>query len=163
MRSSFGSSAGIPVSSGGFSYCHTGFTFLQNRFRQQSDILPGLVSELFPSLVNIASRLLSSPPPNASQEIPHILHLILKTYKTSVVIHLSAHQQGRESLMSWGNLLFQVVNLQIPPDAVPEDEEERERSEMGDDKAAEIAGAPRAHEEETTACSGLCGDKRLEW
>lgn len=41
--------------------------------------------------------------------------------------------------------------------------EERERSEMGDDKAAEIAGAPRAREEETTACSGLCGDKRLEW
>ena len=33
--------------------------------------------------------------------------------------------------------------------------EERERSEMGDDKAAEVAGAPRPHEEETTVCSGL--------
>lgn len=31
--------------------------------------------------------------------------------------------------MPWGRLLFQVLNLRIPVDAVPADEEERERSE----------------------------------
>jgi importin-7 len=98
-------------------------------FRQTADILPGLVTQLFPTLVNIATQLLSTPPANASQEIPFMLHLILKTYKTSIVLHLSAHQQSSESLVPWGRLLFQVINLQIPKDAVPEDEEERERSE----------------------------------
>jgi hypothetical protein len=68
-------------------------------------------------------------PPNASQEIPTMLHLILKTYKTSIVVHLSQHQQSAESIVPWGQLLFAVVNLQIPKEAVPEDEDERERSE----------------------------------
>jgi len=70
-----------------------------------------------------------STPPNSSQEIPTMLHLILKAYKTSIVIQLSKHQQSAESLVPWGRLLFQVVNLQIPNEAVPENEEERERSE----------------------------------
>ncbi|KZT09181.1 ARM repeat-containing protein [Laetiporus sulphureus 93-53] len=99
------------------------------RFRQMSDVLPQLVTELFPTLVNIAQQLLTTPPANASAEIPFMLHLILKTYKTSIVLHLSAHQQSAESLVPWGRLLFQVVNLQIPKEAAPEDEEERERSE----------------------------------
>ncbi|KAI0772164.1 ARM repeat-containing protein [Irpex lacteus] len=99
------------------------------RFRQTADILPELVKQLFPTLVNIATQLLSTPPANASQEIPFMLHLILKAYKTSIVLHLSAHQQSSESLVPWGRLLFQVVNLQIPKEAVPDDEEERERSE----------------------------------
>ncbi|OSX56395.1 hypothetical protein POSPLADRAFT_1068094 [Postia placenta MAD-698-R-SB12] len=99
------------------------------RFRQESDVLPGLVAELFPSLVTIASGLLSTPPANASAEIPFMLHMILKAYKTSIVLHLSAHQQNADSLVPWGRLLFQVVNLQIPKEAVPEDEDDRERSE----------------------------------
>lgn len=58
-----------------------------------------------------------------------MLHLILKTYRTSIVVNLSKHQQSKESLVPWGQLLFAIVNLQIPKDAVPEDEEDRERSE----------------------------------
>ncbi|GJE91719.1 ARM repeat-containing protein [Phanerochaete sordida] len=99
------------------------------RFRQTQDILPELAAQLFPTLVNIASQLLATPPANADQEIPLMLHLILKTYKTSIVLHLSQHQQRPESLVPWGRLLFQVVNLQIPKEAVPEDEDDRERSE----------------------------------
>ncbi|KIP02790.1 hypothetical protein PHLGIDRAFT_95597 [Phlebiopsis gigantea 11061_1 CR5-6] len=99
------------------------------RFRQTTDILPELVAQLFPTLVNIATQLLTTPPANASQEIPLMLHLILKTYKTSIVLHLSPHQQRPESLVPWGRLLFQVVNLQIPKEAVPEAEDDRERSE----------------------------------
>ncbi|EMD40235.1 hypothetical protein CERSUDRAFT_112428 [Gelatoporia subvermispora B] len=99
------------------------------RFRQNNEVLPGLVVELFPTLVNIATQLLNTPPANASQEIPMMLHLILKTYKTSIVLQLSRHQQSSDSLVPWGRLLFQVVNLQIPKEAVPEDEDERERCE----------------------------------
>ncbi|KAF8215061.1 armadillo-type protein [Mycena galopus ATCC 62051] len=98
------------------------------RFRQKPDILPKLCAELFPTLVGIATQMMQTPPTDA-QEIPTMLHLILKTYKTSIVVHLSAHQQSAESLVPWGQLLFGVVNLQIPKEAVPEDEDERERSE----------------------------------
>ncbi|KAE9407355.1 ARM repeat-containing protein [Gymnopus androsaceus JB14] len=98
------------------------------RFRQQSDVMSKIVAELFPTLVTIATNMLQTPP-SQSQEIPTMLHLILKTYKTSIVINLSAHQQSAESLVPWGQLFFAVVNLNIPKEAVPEDEDERERSE----------------------------------
>ncbi|KAL1950524.1 hypothetical protein VTO73DRAFT_5648 [Trametes versicolor] len=99
------------------------------RFRQNNDVLPKLVEEFFPTLVDIASRALSNAPVSTSQEAPTIIHLILKTYSTSIILHLSAHQQSSDSLVPWGRFLFQVVNLPIPKEAVPEDEEERERSE----------------------------------
>lgn len=100
-----------------------------SRFRQQSDILPKIVVELFPTLVTLASQMLSSPPAGAEAEIPAILHYILKTYRSSIILNLSAHQQSAESLVPWGRLLFQVMNLDIPAGAVPEDEDEREKSE----------------------------------
>ncbi|KAJ7643660.1 armadillo-type protein [Roridomyces roridus] len=98
------------------------------RFRQKADILPRLITELFPTLVAIATQMLQTPP-SAAQEIPTMLHLILKIYKTSIVVHLSPHQQSAESLVPWGQLLFAVINLQIPKEAVPEDEDDRERAE----------------------------------
>lgn len=90
--------------------------------------MPEIVDKLFPTLVSIATNMAATPP-SASQEIPTMLHLILKSYKTSLVMHLSKHQQSAESLVPWGRLFFQLVNLQIPAEAVPEDEDERERSE----------------------------------
>ncbi|KAF9222983.1 ARM repeat-containing protein [Gyrodon lividus] len=98
------------------------------RYRQSKDILPGIVEQLFPTLVTVASGMLNTPP-SSVQEIPAMLHLILKTYKTSIIVNLSAHQQRAENLVPWGQLLFQVVNLALPNDAVPDDEDEREKSE----------------------------------
>lgn len=98
------------------------------RFRPRNPVMPKIVADVFPILVNIASQMLQTPP-SAATEIPTMLHLILKTYRTSIVVDLSVHQQNKDSLVPWGQLLFAVVNLQIPKDAVPEDEEERERSE----------------------------------
>ncbi|GLB38717.1 putative ARM repeat-containing protein [Lyophyllum shimeji] len=98
------------------------------RFRPKSTDMPRIVAEVFPILVNIATQMLQTPP-SAALEIPTMLHLILKTYRTSIVVDLSVHQQNKDSLVPWGQLLFAVVNLQIPKDAVPEDEDERERSE----------------------------------
>ncbi|KAI0286170.1 armadillo-type protein [Russula brevipes] len=99
------------------------------RFRQKGDILTGIIEETFGILVALATNLLNSPPAGAEEEIPAILHLILKSYKHSIVLNLSRYQQSAPSLVPWGRLLFQVVNLRIPDGAVPPDEEERERSE----------------------------------
>jgi hypothetical protein len=91
--------------------------------------LTAVIEQTFATLVTLATNLLNSPPAGAEQEIPAILHLILKTYKHSIVLNLSRYQQSAESLVPWGRLLFEVLNLRIPVDAVPADEEERERSE----------------------------------
>ncbi|TFK27591.1 ARM repeat-containing protein [Coprinopsis marcescibilis] len=97
------------------------------KFRQKNDILPKIVEAIFPTLVNIATQMVQQPPTEA-QEIPTMLHLILKTYKSSITVNLSQHQQDAGSLVPWGQLLFTVVNLQLPENIVPKDEEERERS-----------------------------------
>ena len=87
------------------------------------------MEEFFPTLASLASTALANPPAATSDEVPTLLHLILKTYSTSIILQLSKHQQSQDSLVTWGRLFFQVVNLQIPKEAVPEDEEERERCE----------------------------------
>jgi hypothetical protein len=79
--------------------------------------------------VTIATQMLASSPADAPPEVPVMLHYILKAYRTSTMVRLSPHQQSSESLVPWGRLLFQMVNLQIPKEVVPADEEERERSE----------------------------------
>ncbi|KAG6856226.1 hypothetical protein H0H87_006320 [Tephrocybe sp. NHM501043] len=98
------------------------------RFRPRNAVIPQIAAELFPILVNIATQMLQTPP-TAATEIPTMLHLILKTYRTSIVIDLSSHQQSEASLVPWGKLFFAVVNLPIPADVVPADEDERESSE----------------------------------
>lgn len=98
------------------------------RYRQQPDNLAKVVEGLFPTLVNIALNMVQTPP-TSTQEIPTMLHYILKTYRTSIIVNLTRHQQSADSIVPWGRLLFAVVNLQLPKGAVPEDEEERERSE----------------------------------
>lgn len=100
------------------------------RFRQKADVLPSIIATLFPTLVTIADGMLNtSPSQPASQEIPAMLHLILKTYKTAIIVNLSPHQQSPESLVPWGRLLFRVVGMVVPVEGVPTDEEEREKCE----------------------------------
>ncbi|KAG1805857.1 uncharacterized protein BJ212DRAFT_1283267, partial [Suillus subaureus] len=85
------------------------------RFRQKANVLPGIIATLFPTLVTIADGMLNtSPSQPASQDIPAMLHLILKTYKTAIIVNLSPHQQSPESLVSWGRLLFRVMGMAVP-------------------------------------------------
>jgi hypothetical protein len=98
------------------------------RFRQKNNTLSDIVKHIFPTLVDIATRMVQQPV-GAAQEIPTMLHLIIKTYRTTIVVNLSQHQQNNESLVPWGHLLFAVVNLRLPKEAVPEDLEEREKCE----------------------------------
>src|ERR1700761_8644488 len=73
-----------------------------DRFRQKSEVLNRIVEETFAPLVTLATNLLNSPPPGAEQDIPAILHFILKAYKHSIVLNLSRYQQSAEGLMPWG-------------------------------------------------------------
>ena len=98
-----------------------------------------MVNETFPQLVTIGQQLLSSFPSSsstpsnasASQDVPTILHFILKAYRGSIILQLSKHQQSHESLVAWGNLFFQVINLRVEgvEMGIPESEEEREKCE----------------------------------
>jgi hypothetical protein len=92
------------------------------------DILPVIVEDLFPTLVSAATQMVHTPP-SLSQEIPTMLHLILKTYRTSIIINLSNHQQSSESLVPWCQLFFSVVNIRLPKDCVPIDEDDRQKCE----------------------------------
>ncbi|EJC98943.1 ARM repeat-containing protein [Fomitiporia mediterranea MF3/22] len=99
------------------------------RYRQGSETLEKVVNETFPQLVNIGLQLLATPPSGPSQDVPTILHFILKTYRGSIILQLSKHQQGHDSIVPWGRLLFQIVNLQVPNEGVPENEDDREKCE----------------------------------
>ncbi|KAG8924879.1 hypothetical protein FRC01_010942 [Tulasnella sp. 417] len=56
------------------------------------------------------------------------LHIILKTYVTSIYSGLSKHQQTSESIVPWGTLLFQTINLQLPAGvALPGDKTDWEK------------------------------------
>ena len=107
-------------------------------------------------------------PPSSAQEIPSMLHLILKAYRVSITVDLSAHQQSAESLVPWGRLLFQVVNLSLPSDAVPEDEEEREKSPWWKAKKQAYATLGRMFDRSGIVCTrferhGLMHDKIQIW
>ncbi|KAG1737027.1 hypothetical protein EDB19DRAFT_1910026 [Suillus lakei] len=83
------------------------------RFRQKTDVLPGIIASLFPTLVTITDGMRNtSPCQPASKEIPAMLHL-----------------QSSESFVHWGKLLFRLVGISVPVEGVPTDEEGWERCE----------------------------------
>ncbi|EDR03272.1 uncharacterized protein LACBIDRAFT_307524 [Laccaria bicolor S238N-H82] len=55
------------------------------RFRQKSKALTQIVTDIFPTLVGLASQIIQTVP-STVQEILTMLYLILKTYKTSIIV-----------------------------------------------------------------------------
>ncbi|KIY65274.1 ARM repeat-containing protein [Cylindrobasidium torrendii FP15055 ss-10] len=98
------------------------------RYQNKAEPLYTVVEALFPTLVSIATNMMQTPP-SASDDIPALLHLILKTYTHSISQNLSPHQRSPESLVPWGRLLFGIVELNLPAEAVPADELARETCE----------------------------------
>ncbi|QRV92799.1 importin beta N-terminal domain [Ceratobasidium sp. AG-Ba] len=100
--------------------------FKTYRYRpdEATQILPQIIEKTFPILVNLGSKAAANP---GAAESADFLHLIMKTYRHSIQQQLSAHQQSPASLVPWGRLLFQVVNLQPPAELVPADPAEREK------------------------------------
>ncbi|KAL0950471.1 hypothetical protein HGRIS_010416 [Hohenbuehelia grisea] len=60
------------------------------RFRQKADILPSSIEKLMPLLVQIAAQMLqTASAPGYDANVPTMLHLILKTYKISIILNQS--------------------------------------------------------------------------
>lgn len=72
--------------------------------------MPQIAEKTFPKLVELGTNLVDNLTPDNAD----CLHIILKTYKASTQTSLSPHQQSSQSIMTWGRLLFQVVNVQLP-------------------------------------------------
>lgn len=99
------------------------------RYRRHERSIPNKIcEETMPMLVTLGQHLLAShPAPAAPNSIGHILHLIAKAYKISIVSDLSPHQASQESIIQWGTFLLQIVCRIIPEDAQPQDKDDRER------------------------------------
>ncbi|KIO25700.1 hypothetical protein M407DRAFT_8258 [Tulasnella calospora MUT 4182] len=77
-----------------------------------------IIEKTFPTLVTLGQKFTSANPPISPLEGAEFLHIILKTYVTSIYSGLSKHQQTSESIVPWGTLLFQTINLQLPAGVV---------------------------------------------
>ncbi|KAG8955960.1 hypothetical protein FRC04_006408 [Tulasnella sp. 424] len=76
------------------------------------------VEQTFPTLVSLGQKFTSANPPISPLEGAEFLHIILKSYVTSIYSGISKHQQTPESIVPWGTLLFQVINMQLPAGTV---------------------------------------------
>lgn len=96
--------------------------------RHERDIPNKICEQVMPLLVTLGQQLLAShPAPSAPASTGHILHLIAKAYKISIVADLSPHQASQESIVQWGTFLLQIVCRVIPDEAQPEDKDDREK------------------------------------
>ncbi|KAG9003232.1 hypothetical protein FRB94_007759 [Tulasnella sp. JGI-2019a] len=92
--------------------------FKSYRYRspKEEKLIPKIIKKTFPILVSLGQKLIPTqgPPPLPPLDAAEFLHVILKTYKYSIASNLSKHQQTHDSIVAWGTLLFQVVNMQLP-------------------------------------------------
>ena len=80
-----------------------------------------------PVLANLGQHLLAAHPAPAAPEFTgHLLHLICKAYRISIVADLSPHQASQASIVQWGTFLLQVVGRIVPEEAQPADKDDRE-------------------------------------
>lgn len=90
--------------------------------------MPKVIARTFPILVQLGQKFTAATSPISPLEAAEFLHVIVKTYMTSIHSILSKHQQTHESIVPWGTLLFQVVNMQLPAGvALPGDKDEWEK------------------------------------
>lgn len=104
--------------------------FDRYRTPKQEKLLPKMIKKTFPLLVALGQKVAptNAPPPLPPLEAAEFLHVIIKTYKCSIASTLSKHQQTRDSIMPWGTLFFQVINMQLPPGVqLPGDKDDWEK------------------------------------
>ncbi|KAF9516474.1 hypothetical protein BS47DRAFT_1340813 [Hydnum rufescens UP504] len=96
------------------------------RFRVEGNLTHQIAEKTFPALVELGTSIANNMTPDNAD----CLHLILKTYKASMQTSLSPHQQSPQSIIPWGRLFFQVVNVRLPPGVLlPGDKDDWEKSE----------------------------------
>lgn len=103
-------------------------SFYRRYRRHERDVPNQLCEQIMPILVNLGQQLLAAhPAPAAPEATGHLLHLIAKAYRISIVADLSPHQASQASIVQWGTLLLQIVGRVVPEEAQPADKDDREK------------------------------------
>ncbi|KAL0098010.1 armadillo-type protein [Phycomyces blakesleeanus] len=90
---------------------------------ERREPLQHIVKLTFPAIQSISSNLLASD----SIEAAEMLKLALKIYHASIQVDLPKCLQDSSSLVPWGTLFLQLIDKNIPHEALPADPEEREK------------------------------------
>lgn len=88
-----------------------------------------LVTHLFPLLVQLAQKILSSSPSDSASFALQgtLLRLIVKAYKNSISHSLTPAHQAGESIVPWAQLLLAIAQQPVLAGLLPEDVDEREK------------------------------------
>ncbi|TKY86757.1 hypothetical protein EX895_004397 [Sporisorium graminicola] len=95
------------------------------RWNNGVKMMEQLAPATLPLILQTGNNLLNSDNASSSH-VGEILYLILKIYKTSMHTELTKHQQSHESIVPWGTFLLQVVQKEIAPSELPEDDDAKE-------------------------------------
>ncbi|KAK7203628.1 putative nonsense-mediated mRNA decay protein [Myxozyma melibiosi] len=113
-------------------HIHTGLICLSevsNAFRWRNHEarlqLDPVLEGAFPRAVEIGRSILEENSVIAGD----MMRLIMKSYRSAIYLELSPRLQDQNSLLQWGNLFLQVVGKELPAEAVPEDEDDREQNQ----------------------------------
>ncbi|WFD08591.1 Nonsense-mediated mRNA decay protein 5 [Malassezia vespertilionis] len=82
------------------------------RFTDTDSKLEDIVSRTFPQLLATANALMDSPHSNLPA-VGEILYYAIKTYKISMLVTLTQHQQSEGSIVPWGTLLLRIVQKPV--------------------------------------------------
>ncbi|KAI9673382.1 MAG: hypothetical protein M1817_002844 [Caeruleum heppii] len=81
-----------------------------------------IVAVSFPHLLEIGNRLVEE----SSLDAGEMLKFVMKAYKHATYFELPSHLREQSHIVGWCSLFLRVVNKDAPPEALPEDLDERE-------------------------------------
>ena len=82
------------------------------RFDSAHAKLDKVVSCTFPTLLATVSALMDSEQSDLPA-VGEIVYYAMKTYKTSMIVTLTQHQQSHESIVPWGTLMLRIVQKPV--------------------------------------------------
>ena len=86
------------------------------RFDCTDSKLESIVSHTFPALLATVSALMDSDHSDLPA-VGEIVYYAMKTYKTSMMVTLTQHQQSNESIVPWGSVMLRIVQKSVVTDA----------------------------------------------
>ena len=86
------------------------------RFDCTDSKLESIVSHTFPTLLATVSALMDSDHSDLPA-VGEIVYYAMKTYKTSMMVTLTQHQQSNESIVPWGSVMLRIVQKSVVTDA----------------------------------------------
>ncbi|KAI9833693.1 MAG: hypothetical protein M1826_006784 [Phylliscum demangeonii] len=81
-----------------------------------------IVAVSFPRLLEIGMGLVNE----SSNEAAEMLRIVIKSFKHATFFELPPHLREHETIVGWCSLFIAVVSKDLPPNALPDDVDERE-------------------------------------